>query len=466
MAVYDKCGKLIKSGKNFAEDVPYDIKFDNGKVARKGTYFNVDYDRREQDEYVLGISVPGIGNTQLRFNSEDEASELGWINNSTNRKSGRFIKSGPGAGYDVTIEGIELDDRNYRIISDEVTNEKYNEHTTMVEVPVKPCVVEKWSAEAYYYGVDSEGLYVDGELVQEYFDDDKRVNGGKAVLRIIWYLGDYESAEEACDYVIPRDINITIMFGGGWSHTYLPDDKIHFEDDHGYSIDAEEVYSYETISVDLICPNISENINWYFKHDSELEEIFFGEEEDYVESSRKSIKSEMTSRQYQNAIDKAARMITEGERNVDLICKKTGLDRGDVESIIEEQEEMESAFSSRKPIKSSRLIKSNVEIDDDAFIEMLWDRVNIFTPAKGYDEEFWTECFDYLSDIGWMGDPWKNNPKYIVDNIAVNGEIFALEDCVDNYDEINDDYEGDVDAWIEDKGYLVFGDYVVINLGL
>lgn len=122
--------------------------------------------------------------------------------------------------------------------------------------------------------------------------------------------------------------------------------------------------------------------------------------------------------------------------------------------------------SSRKPIKSSNLIKSNVEIDDDIFIELLWDRVNSFTPAKGYDEEFWTECFDYLSEIGWMGDPWKNDPKYIVDNIAVNGEIFALEDCADNYDEINDDYKGDVNAWIEDNGYLVFGDYVVINLGL
>ena len=122
--------------------------------------------------------------------------------------------------------------------------------------------------------------------------------------------------------------------------------------------------------------------------------------------------------------------------------------------------------SSRKPIKSSNLIKSNVEIDDDIFIELLWDRVNSFTPAKGYDDEFWTECFDYLSEIGWMGDPWKNDPKYIVDNIAVNGEIFALEDCADNYDEINDDYKGDVNAWIEDNGYLVFGDYVVINLGL
>ena len=40
------------------------------------------------------------------------------------------------------------------------------------------------------------------------------------------------------------------------------------------------------------------------------------------------------------------------------------------------------------------------------------------------------------------------------------------DECVDNYDEINEDYEGDVDEWIDDNGYLVFDDYVVINLGL
>ena len=35
-----------------------------------------------------------------------------------------------------------------------------------------------------------------------------------------------------------------------------------------------------------------------------------------------------------------------------------------------------------------------------------------------------------------------------------------------NVVEIDEDYDGDVIAWAEDKGYLLFGDYVVINLGL
>ena len=33
-------------------------------------------------------------------------------------------------------------------------------------------------------------------------------------------------------------------------------------------------------------------------------------------------------------------------------------------------------------------------------------------------------------------------------------------------DEINKDYNGDVDEWAQDNGYSIFGGYVVINLGL
>ena len=106
-----------------------------------------------------------------------------------------------------------------------------------------------------------------------------------------------------------------------------------------------------------------------------------------------------------------------------------------------------------------------VKVDEDAFIDMCWQRVNDFRPAESYDEEFWTECFDFLSEIGWL-DSQYNNPSYIVDNIAVNGDICHKDECVGYYDEINDVYEGDVGAWVEDNEYMVFGDYVVINLGL
>lgn len=106
-----------------------------------------------------------------------------------------------------------------------------------------------------------------------------------------------------------------------------------------------------------------------------------------------------------------------------------------------------------------------VKVDEDVFIDMIWDRINNTKWGDTYSEEFWTEVIDYLSDGDWFGDSQYNNPSYIVDNIAINGEICEIDECADNYDAINDKYDGDVEAWAEDKGYLIFDDYVVINLG-
>ena len=97
---------------------------------------------------------------------------------------------------------------------------------------------------------------------------------------------------------------------------------------------------------------------------------------------------------------------------------------------------------------------------------MCMDRVDELGKVAEFGDKFWEECFDYLAEIGFMRDPKCNKPSYIVDNIVYNGEICHEDDCADNYDEINDDYDGDVNAWAEDNGYVFFGPYVVINLGL
>ena len=106
-----------------------------------------------------------------------------------------------------------------------------------------------------------------------------------------------------------------------------------------------------------------------------------------------------------------------------------------------------------------------VKINEDAFINMLWDRVDEFPSARGYSEKFWEECFDYLSDIGWL-DADYNIPMYIIDNIAINGEILDFDECKDNFDEIESEYHGDVEEWARDEGYPIFDDMVVLNLGL
>jgi hypothetical protein len=73
-----------------------------------------------------------------------------------------------------------------------------------------------------------------------------------------------------------------------------------------------------------------------------------------------------------------------------------------------------------------------VMIDDDLFIDMCMTRVDDFPPAEAYPESFWKAALERLRETGWL-DENKNTPSYIVDNIAVNGEIKTLEEIRDNY---------------------------------
>lgn len=257
-------------------------------------------------------------------------------------KSGTFIKSGAGAGYDVTIEGIELDTQNYKVISDEINNEEYNEHIAIVEVPVKPCSVE-WEAEDYYNRVSSkDGIELDGIQVLEYFDDDKRVDGGKASLNIFWteheegrYIdnNEFENVNEAVEFFLPSSIDIKSSFSAGWIHSDLPTEQIHFEDKyHHNEIDLyNDGYGYTITSVDLVAPNISENINWFFAHDYELEKIFFDDEEyDEIDSSRKTVTSGLSFNQAVKDFKSASHWSDYWEMQQDWEAYKDGLERDGV----------------------------------------------------------------------------------------------------------------------------------------
>ena len=72
-----------------------------------------------------------------------------------------------------------------------------------------------------------------------------------------------------------------------------------------------------------------------------------------------------------------------------------------------------------------------VMIDDDDFIDMLWERVGNFRPAENLPEEFWKAAFEQFKEQGWFSKPL--TPSVIVDNIAVNGEVKELKEIRDNY---------------------------------
>ena len=179
----------------------------------------------------------------------------------------RCIKSGASAGYDVTVRGIELDNRNRKMLSYDY-DEQYDLHTVQVKIPVKPCVAEYWSAEGYYDGIDSTHDVYDPKI-------DSQIDGGTAILQVEvyppqWIKGDIMTSEElneAIDDLLPSELNLTMMYGGSWSHSYLPEEGITFDDDNGRTkLDEGETYDYTTVRCVLKCPNITQNINAFFEN--------------------------------------------------------------------------------------------------------------------------------------------------------------------------------------------------------
>ena len=102
-----------------------------------------------------------------------------------------------------------------------------------------------------------------------------------------------------------------------------------------------------------------------------------------------------------------------------------------------------------------------VEIDEDIFIDLLWDRVRNNPFGEYFDDEFWTEAFERLSELGWMSDPAYNDPKYIIDNIMINGDIVSKDDVGP------EDLEGKTfEEWVESKDGEIVAGYGVLNWGL
>lgn len=69
-----------------------------------------------------------------------------------------------------------------------------------------------------------------------------------------------------------------------------------------------------------------------------------------------------------------------------------------------------------------------IQIDSGILEDLCMERAKEFYAARDYPESFWKAIIGHLDDTGWL-DPQYNCPTYIVDNIAVNGEYYTLEEC-------------------------------------
>lgn len=187
------------------------------------------------------------------------------------------VNEGAGAGYTVEISDLKLG--NFKVLGTKFVDNGHEEKVAKFTADILPGVVE-WSANGYYEGVDHTGVFYDGELMMEYSDEDNSVEGGTVMgyvylsdvgdgkvkkSDVLEYLNDYASV-----------INISTMYGGGWSHVNLGSPVFTFND-----IDIDDNYADIHIEqINIQAPNIADNVNWYFANAYKFDEIFGVEDED------------------------------------------------------------------------------------------------------------------------------------------------------------------------------------------
>jgi len=261
--------------------------------------------------------------------------------------------------------------------------------------------MSEYIKEAYDYWMDRKDKYnIVGVEIYKFKDSDRYFKGRTAE--------DCEFLADAIKDLKPEDFKRKVLM----AEYMYKDEYNHFtgnDDDYYFSFD-EEHGKDSTILVIVLSNNVDEDANEVYSACGKWKHI--KEYYDKKKKGKKKVKSEM--------------------------------------------------LKNRKMVKAAN--NRTITIDEDLFIDMLWDRVNeVQNTMKwcNYSDAFWEDTFDYLSSTGWLKSD-KNTPSYIIDNIAINGEIVDFDEVKDNYDIGNKT----VEEWADENGYPICDGYVVINFGI
>ena len=103
-------------------------------------------------------------------------------------------------------------------------------------------------------------------------------------------------------------------------------------------------------------------------------------------------------------------------------------------------------------------MEHTVEITRDTWLSLLEDRRKLISP-RGWTipDCVWNYAVECLKDCGPFPDPAKNDPSYLVDNIAVNGNYRSFDD----YRNTGESDE-ELIARVEDEALVIFPEEKII----
>lgn len=323
------------------------------------------------------------------------------IMESLSKTLGKTLNEGAGAGYTVSFEGLaldEIDEKSIRRSKDSNGEPIFRFKATLSDSLVT------WQAEDYYDGVSSEGIYYNGDIIEEFDDSQRTINGGTIEGHVYMsdvkdYLGEnIVNVDDIIDYIQRHleEFSIETMFGRGWIHIDL-DDPIEF-----HNIEITDYYGSANVFIDTIiinAPEITKTINWFFKNKEEIYNEF--EDEELRESAKikikkKSITEDLTKDDKEDAESKMDKW-HEGKRKQNVkacstdklimnlgICKRKGYDS--------EAEQIQDELDSRG-INESRLFEGEVVHTFDPEFDEVIEHVKNGTVDTEKDSEI---LFDAL----------------------------------------------------------------------
>ena len=213
------------------------------------------------------------------------------IMESVSKTLGKTLNEGAGAGYTVSISGLAIDEIDINSIRK--IKDSNGEPIFKFKASLRDSLVE-WKAEDYYDGVTSDGIYYNGDVINEFGEEQKTVNGG--IIEGHVYMSDVKdyldenivTKDGVIDYIqyhLDNEFSIETMFGRGWIHVDL-DDPMEFHD-----IEIKDYYGVANVFIDTIiinAPEITKTINWFFANKEEIYKEF---EDDDLDESIKSKKA-------------------------------------------------------------------------------------------------------------------------------------------------------------------------------
>lgn len=388
---------------------------------------------------------------------------------SVSKTLGKTLNEGAGAGYTISIEGLsldEIDEKSIRRIKDSRGEPIFRFKASLSDSLVT------WIAEGYYDGVTSDGIYYNGDVIGEFDDSQRTINGGTIEGHV--YVSDVKdyldenivTKDSVIDYIqyhLDDEFSIETMFGRGWIHIDL-DDPMEF-----HNIEIKDYYGNVNVFIDTIvinAPEITKTINWFFKNKEEIYKEFGDEELDEsvkIKTKKKSVTEDLTKADKEDAESKMDKW-HEGKRKQNVkacstdklimnlgICKRKGYD-SEAEQIQDEldsrginesqlfEEEVVHTFNPEFDEVIERVKKGTVNTDKDS--EILFDAL---VPSTGHADNLGGEllraaeriAYRYYNDGDRAGEGYGRETV----NPAVRYMIYAVRPTTSPlYGIVNDFY--------------------------